>query len=131
MDTKLERKNWWENKRSTYNGGLLIAGILAFVLYVYIGTTFIMPYDPEFDITLFTTLFQGIIYLIMIFIANLFYNLGCWADEKYNTQNDVKVRNRIFNLGFWGSIALPFLIPLLLFIQYFYLREHPIPVREP
>ena len=67
----LIRKKWWENKRKYYNIGLLLSGIIAFILYVILGTTLIMPYDPEFEITLFTIIFQGIGYFFMILIAEI------------------------------------------------------------
>ena len=112
-------KEWWRSRRKKYNSGLVVAGLLAFVCYVIIGANFIMPFDDQFEITLLTTVFQGVGYLIMIGIANLFYNLGYWADLKYNEKDSVTFRTRLFNIGYWFSFGLPFLIPIMLLLQYF------------
>ena len=111
-------KKWWEARRQNYNFGLIIAGIGAFICYAIVGIIFIMPYDSEFEITLYTIFFQGIGYLVVIGVANLFYSLGYWADSKFNTANDPKFRIRLFNAGYWFSVGLPFLIPITMMIQY-------------
>lgn len=116
--TKSEIKEWWSDKRYHYNVGLILSGIIAFVLYVIVGVNLIMPYDEDFDITLFTILFQGISYLIMIGFANLFYSLGVTHDLNYNKENTNDFRKNLFNLGFWFSVSLPFLAPLWLLISY-------------
>jgi hypothetical protein len=116
-------KEWWKSRRAKYNSGLLIAGVIAFICYVIAAINLIMPYNDQFEITLFTTVFQGIGYLIMIGIANIFYSLGYWADKNFNIHNSEKVRNKIYNLGYWGSIGLPFLVPILIIVQYFILLK--------
>jgi hypothetical protein len=116
---RANRKKWWSDRRYKYNVGLVLAGIVAFIFYVIVGASLIMPYDEQFEITLFTTAFQGIGYLFMMFIANLFYDLGYWVDKIYNRNNSEAFRQRLFNIGFWFSCALPFLIPISLIIQYF------------
>jgi len=117
-------KQWWASRRLKYNIGLIIAGISAFILYVIAGSTLIMPYDENFEITLFTTVFQGIGYLLMMLIANLFYNLGHIADKKFNKVNDERFRERLFNIGYWFSFALPFLIPAMIVIMYIFEFSH-------
>lgn len=116
--TKSEIKEWWSDKRYHYNLGLILSGIIAFVLYVIVCVNLIMPYDEDFDITLFTIIFQGISYLIMIGFANLFYSLGVIHDLNYNKENTNDFRKNLFNLGFWFSVSLPFLAPLWLLISY-------------
>lgn len=112
-------KKWWSNRRKKYNVGLVMAGVVAFICYAIVGATLIMPYDKQFEITLFTTVFQGIGYLFMLLIANLFYNLGYWVDQMFNSSNSHTFRQRLFNIGFWFSCGLPFLIPTLLVMRYF------------
>jgi len=58
--TKSQIKNWWYERRLHYNVGLILSGISAFILYVILGKSLIMPYDDEFEITLFTIVFQGV-----------------------------------------------------------------------
>jgi len=109
---------WWSKRKARYNIGLIFAGIIAFILYVILGSTLLAPYDKQFEITLFSIFFQGIGYLIMIVIANLFYQLGPYVDKQNNVRNSEKYRQRLFKLGFWCSFALPFLIPILVIIKY-------------
>lgn len=110
--TRSQIKDWWVERRLNYNIGLIISGFIAFILYVIVGVNFIMPYDEEFEITLFTIAFQGIGYLIMIVFANLFYSLGVTEDLNHNKENTDDFRKNLFNLGFWFSVSLPFLAPL-------------------
>lgn len=117
--TKSEIKEWWSDKRYLYNLGLILSGIIAFILYIIVGVNLIMPCDEGFDITLFTIVFQGIGYLIMIFFANLFYSLGLSNDFIYNKENTNNFRKNLFNLGFCFSVSLPFLAPLWLLISFF------------
>lgn len=115
----LVRKQWWAEKRIKYNTGLIIAGFTAFIAYSILGGLLIAPYDKDFEVTLFTMFFQGIGYLLMMLVANLFYNLGALVDKHYNKDNSEAFRRRLFNLGFWFSMGLPFLIPALIVVVYF------------
>jgi len=117
--TKSQIKKWWNEKRFLYNFGLVVSGFTAFILYVVIGATLIMPNDEEFEITLFTIAFQGIGYVMMMVFANVFYNLGLIADLDMNKENSMKVRRRIFKIIFWLPVSSPFLILLMLLISYF------------
>jgi len=117
--TESQIREWWNEKRYLYNLGLFISGIIAFVFYVIVGVNLIMPYDEDFEITLFTIFFQGIGYLVMISFANLFYSLGVKHDLNYNKENTDDFRKNLFNLGFWFSVSLPFLVPLMGVISYF------------
>lgn len=71
-------RDWWESRRWTYNLRLAIAGWVAFAAYCLVCWTLLPRVVPAVDIeiTLFTTLFQGIGYLIAMGIANLCYLLG-------------------------------------------------------
>jgi hypothetical protein len=84
----------------------------------------IMPFDENFEISLFTTIFQGFAYLFMMFLANLFYYLGYAVDNAFNINNNDHFRRQLFNFGFLFSILLPFLIPLMIVIMYFIEFSH-------
>ncbi len=104
-----------------YNVGLVIAGISAFILYITIleikSGMDTQNMDPEkYEFTLFTTLFQGIGYLIMMGIANLFYFLGPFSDKIFNRKNSESFRNKLYTAGFWFSCLLPFSVPVLVLI---------------
>lgn len=104
---------WWRARRLRYNVGLVVAGILAFVAYVTVGST-ILPPDADFEVTIFTTLFQGVGYLFMIGVANVCYYLGPFSERIVHPHDSERYRRICFRLGFWFSVLLPFSIPTLL-----------------
>lgn len=115
----ISKREWWTSRRLKYNRGLVIAELLAFLLYAILGSLLIAPHVEEFEITLFTILFQGIGYLFMIGVANVFYGLGPFVDKLYNKKNDEEFRKRLFNWGYWFSFSLPFSVPILVVVNYF------------
>jgi len=119
FDTKASTEEWWSRKRLKYNIGLVIAGIAAFVCYCIAFSLVSHKLGPEAEITIFTTLFQGIAYLIMIGIANLFYNLGSFVEKRLELRNVGQYRRTAFSLGFWGSVALPFSVPVWMLLNYY------------
>jgi len=110
---------WWESKRKNFNIALVTSGFISFLLYAYFGETLIMPHEPEFEITLFTIIFQAIGFGVMVGIANLFYGLGYWADKNFNSKNTDKFRTRIYYFGTGFSVFLPLTIPILTVISYY------------
>ena len=118
---------WWKARRPRYNIGLVIAGILAFVLYVIVCVT-LLPrvIDPaQIDVNGLTTLVQGISYLFMMGVANVCYFLGPLSELVLRPRNVERYRRVCFLLGFWFSFLLPFCIPagltvlVLFFPDYF------------
>jgi hypothetical protein len=123
-----QKWEWWQRRRFQYNNLLASAGIVAFIFYAILGSLLIAPYVDDFEITFFTIVSQGIGYLIMMGIANVFYNLGYWVDEKYNRNNTDEFRTMLYKLGCWFSCFLPFLIPIIIIIEYFvmYANKQPL-----
>jgi len=110
-------KRWWFNKRGEYNKGLIIAGFIAFVLYCVLGPIVIAPHE-EFEETLFEMAFQGVGYIVMMCIANLFYTLGWIVDISFNKSNSQVFRERLFSLGYWFSFSLPILLILSIMVRF-------------
>ena len=106
---------WWSAQRRRYNIGLFFAGIIAFICYATVVFTF-EKRIPDADITIFTTLFQSIGYLFMMAVANVFYCLGPITEKVIKPRNIMRFRKLTFGLGYWGSVSLPFLIPIWLLI---------------
>ena len=112
-DTNLTAYQWWEARRLRYNIGLVVAGTLAFIAYLIVLHSF-SDRIPDIEITLFTILFQGIGYLFFMVVANVFYFLGALS-ERLPRLRDLESHRRLsYALGFWFSVALPFLIPITL-----------------
>ena len=114
------RKEWWSKKRQNYKIGLILSGILAFILYIIVVEFVVVNSEKRWDgeLTIFSFLFQGIGYLIMIGIANLFYYLGPVSESIIEPKDSEKYRNLTYSLGYWFSCGIPFLIPLILFIEF-------------
>jgi hypothetical protein len=109
---------WWTIKRAKYNISLIISGALAFVIFLIVGLIFRCPSDDEFEITLFTIVFQGFGLLLFMLIANVFFSLGYFVDRVFNKKDSQHFRERLFAIGLWFSVSLPFLIPLLTVVKY-------------
>jgi hypothetical protein len=119
MDTvNLSPKQWWLHNRYKYNKGLVIAGVIAFLLYCILGPIFIAPHE-EFEVTIFEMAFQGMAYLMMMVIANVFYTLGWIIDISFNKKNSQLFRDRLFALGYWFSFSLPILLILSVMVRFY------------
>ena len=112
---------WWGEQRGRYNLGLVVAGISAFMMYVAVLGIF-SHRIPDAEVTLFTMAFQGIGYLFMMGVANLFYFAGPISEAIIRPSNVDGYRKICYRLGYWFSFGLPFLIPTL--VAYFALF-HP------
>lgn len=114
------RNEWWKNKRWNYNLGLILSGILAFFLYFIVVEFIVLKSEKNWagELSVFSITFQGIGYLIMIGVANIFYNLGLISELIIKPKNPDKYRELIYKLGFWFSFSIPLLIPISLFIEF-------------
>ncbi|MCF6306879.1 MAG: hypothetical protein L3J09_02875 [Flavobacteriaceae bacterium] len=114
------RNSWWNSKRLKYNTGIIISGIVSFILYLIIVEFVVLKSskDWEGEITIFSLFFQGIGFLIMLGLANVFYSLGSFSEKIIKPKNTEKYRNNMFSLGYWFSFSLPMLIPISLLIEY-------------
>ena len=113
-DSNLSAWRWWERRRLRYNVGLFLAGISAFVLYLAVYFTLGNRLPMEIDVTIFTVIFHGIAFAFYVFVANVFYCLGALSERLPRMRSLESHRQMSFTFGFWLSVALPFLEPLLL-----------------
>lgn len=115
-DTDMSMWTWWEARRLRYNVGLILAGILAFTCYVVVCFTLLPRVldASEIEVNLFTTLLQGIGYLLMMGVANVCFSLGPLTERIFRPNNVEGYRRTCYRLGFWFSALLPFSIPALL-----------------
>jgi hypothetical protein len=101
---------WWSAHRLRYNVGLLLGGLVAFLLYVTFAWTFAHRFN-QLEITAFTIAFQALAFAVVVVIANVCYFLGPLVERIVKPSDVVKFRLRTFNLGFWFSVLLPFSLP--------------------
>jgi len=118
LESLTSRKDWWREHKVKHTKGLVISGITSFICFAIIICFFIVPF-AGFIATLTTIFFLSIIYFIAMFIFNLLYKLGHLADYLFNKSNNEKIRIILFNLIYWFSVALPFLIPVIPIVIYF------------
>ena len=121
---------WWGKRLIIYNVGLVLAGILAFVAYVLVITKFetvLFSQGEDSDgFSGFVLVFQGFAYLFMMLVANVCFCLGPILEAWLKPRNVAKYRTITFSLGFWCSVALPFIVPLLLLFEVAYSKYwHP------
>ncbi len=109
---------WWESRRLRYNIGLALAGWTAWGLFALEVMAFpsAAPRD-EFHITLSLTLAQGLAWLVAMGIANILFLLGPVSEMVLRPADADGYRRRMFGLGFWFSMAVPFLFPALMLIN--------------
>jgi hypothetical protein len=112
-DIRREAWAWWNARRRRYTISLLAAGAIAFVLYAA-AVELRCSDDPDVEITIFTIFFQGFAFLVTVGVANLFYNLGPVLETRIGGRDRETYRRRAFRTGFWFSVAIPFLIPVLI-----------------
>ncbi|MCL2329957.1 MAG: hypothetical protein FWC56_01485 [Phycisphaerae bacterium] len=131
---------WWEARRLYYNIGLVVAGILAFICYVVVcGALIPRVLDASSEIVVdistslldpFPILFQGVCYLLMMVIANVFYFLGPISECIFKPTDVERYRRVCYRLGFWFSVLLPFGIPALLAFNVIFFPERFPPMAE-
>lgn len=105
--------SWWQAQRRRYNRGVLIAAAIAFVLYG--GVIELCPDLPEeMEMTAFTVAGQFVAFIGMMAVANVLYCLGPIAETAIRPSNARRFRGRLFGAGYWFSVALPLMPPVLL-----------------
>ncbi len=104
---------WWDARRLRYNIALVIAGIAAFILYL-VALEVRCREVPGVEVTLFTTAFQGIGYLVAMGVANLCYTLGPALESRLGRRNVAEYRRTAYRAGLWFSVSLPFLVPAVI-----------------
>ena len=104
---------WWLGRLPKYNLAMIISGLSAFTAYGLIGFL-LLPEKEGFEVTLFTTLVQGIGYLFMMAFANICYLLGPVSEILLRPDNVSLYREKWYTFGSRFSFALPFVAPVML-----------------
>jgi hypothetical protein len=102
----LSASEWWGQRRTRYNIGLFITGLLAFVAYATRAFTGV-------EINVFTTIYLIVSFLLAIGMANIFYFLAPIPEQLLKPGNVSTYRNITYNLGFWFFVFILFISPLL------------------
>lgn len=111
----LSTREWWGARRGRYNRALLGAGVVAFVAYLA-ALAMRCADSPGVEVTVFTTAFQGVVYLLAMGVANVCYLLGPGVERLVPTSSRARYRRWAFAAGLGFSVALPFLVPLTILL---------------
>ena len=109
---------WWEGRRLRYNIGLALAGWAAWGLFA-LEFLLISPQvlNAPFGLSLSLTLGQGLAWLVAMGVANILFLLGPVSEMVLRPADADDYRRRMFGLGFWFSMAVPFIFPALMLIN--------------
>jgi hypothetical protein len=102
----LSASEWWGQRRARYNIGLVIAGLLAFGAYATRAFA-------DVGITVFTTIYLIVSFLLAIGMADIFYLLAPISERLLKPGNVATYRNITYNLVFWFFVFILFISPLL------------------
>src|SRR5262245_56573218 len=106
---------WWNGRRLKYNIALAVAGLVAFITYATLVCSFAETF-PDRGITGFTSIFHGMGFLLVMVVANVCYFLGPLSESLLQPDDRLRYRETAYALGFWFSVALPFVFPALVLI---------------
>jgi hypothetical protein len=109
---RLDAWSWWQAGRLRYNLALAAAGWLAYGLDLAISAGFRRLPWTDWRGAVGMTLWLGIGYLVFMAAANVAYLAGPALEAWLKPADSMRYRSSAYRLGFWGSIALPFLFPL-------------------
>ncbi|MGE0459729.1 MAG: hypothetical protein AB7O56_16155 [Bauldia sp.] len=105
--------SWWQARRLRYNVALATSGLAAYVLAILISVAFGDAVFATLGEAAGQTLFLGSLFLVVMGIANVCYLLGPFGEAWLRPRDVERYRETAFAMGFWGSAALPFLVPLV------------------
>jgi hypothetical protein len=104
---------WWQSRRLRYNLCLAAAGWAAYGLNAALFYGFGHPIWQNWRGAFSMTLFMGIVFLVVMGVANVCYLLGPAIEATVKPPEIASFRRTAFAMGLWGSVALPFVFPLI------------------
>lgn len=101
---------WWSANRLRYNGIVVVAGAISFLLYVLVAAGM-----PNVEVTAFTVAFQAIAAGLYLLAANAAYSLGPVIERNVCPSDVDWFRSTMFSIGIGVTVA-PFAAVLMLLI---------------
>src|SRR5712671_3165592 len=98
LNTSADRKAWWSARRLWYNVTLVVAAPISAALLLTVWGAFETRL-PCLEITLFTLLFGGVLFLLGLAPANLCYFLGPLSERVMRPHNAVAFRRSAYAIG--------------------------------
>jgi hypothetical protein len=104
---------WWQARRLRYNLTLAIGGWAAYGAAIGLNYAFGHPVWRDWRGGLGMTIFLGVVYLVVMGFANVFYLLGPAVEAWVRPRELDLYRRNAFAMGNWGSLIVPFSFPLV------------------
>jgi len=104
---------WWQARRLRYNLALAIAAWAAYFVMVAESQALGHPVWNSARGALGMTLFLGSAWLVVTGIANLAFLMGPALEAWLKPTDLERYRRTAWGMGFWGSLAVPFIFPTL------------------
>ena len=104
---------WWQARRLRYNLILAVAGWIAYAAGLGVNYAFGHPMWRDWRGGLGMTLFLGVVYLIVMGVANVLYLLGPAVESWVRPADVDRYRRNAFAMGAWGSLIVPATFPLM------------------
>jgi hypothetical protein len=104
---------WWQSQRLGYNLALGAAGWAAYGANIGLNYGFNHPLWRDWHGAASMPLFLGVAFLVVIGAANVFFLLGPAVESVVKPSDPPRFRRAAYRMGLWGSVALPFVFPLV------------------
>ena len=108
-----ETWTWWQARRLRYNLTLGAAGWLCYGAAVALNYAFGHPVWKDWRGGLGMTIFLGVVFLVVMGIANVLYLLGPAVEAWVRPADVPRYRRTAFAMGLWGSLLVPATFPLV------------------
>jgi hypothetical protein len=114
----------WSTRRHRYNVALVASGVVAGIAFfaVLIAREVWPPPPGEYahaDFEMLSLIGGPIAFAIGVGLANLCYSLGARVELLLRPRNPESFRHRAFSLGLAFSVALPWIIPVNAWCEFF------------
>lgn len=106
---------WWQARRLRYNMALGAAGWVAYGLCLTLTYAFGQPMWKNWQSAVSITLFLGTGFLVLMGAANICFLLGPWCERVIKPADVDRFRGSAWRMGFYGSLAVPFVFPVVNF----------------
>jgi hypothetical protein len=104
---------WWQSRRLRYNISLAATGWAAYGATLAIFMIDGRPMWRDWQGGLSMTLFLGVLFLVLMGVANVCYLIGPALEAWLKPADPGVLGKSAYALGLWGSVALPFAFPAI------------------
>jgi len=105
---KPSSRQWWWAKIKDFYQGLLISGLITFIIYCALGAS-IVNVLRDFELVLWAVLIFFVLFLIYTILASILYAFGWLMDASLNDNKSERLRLQLFATIYWLAVTIPVL----------------------